>query len=211
MKRVIVIFIALLVLIVGFLGTLYYLVMRSALKEPEEGTAAQTSIMGLFFKNPETVNPTTPIITTTTSGGTFIQIGNEQITTEALTEIPTSIVYVASEAPDKVVMTIESVGKTDKGTVLIMLNIFTLEASKMTSVNPSDFLAVIPPEGNEVRPSFIQGSFTNMAPGGSYQGNAVFTVPAGRNSIILQVGRNEDVVFFEFDFSNKTFRQIEIS
>ncbi len=211
MKRIIIILIAVVVIMVGFLGTLYYLVMRSALEEPEAGTSAQTGIMGLFFKNPETVNPSAFVTTTTSSGTTVIQIGTTTVTTEALVEIPTSIVYIASEAPEKVVLSIESVGKTDKGTVLVALRVFTLEASRATSINPADFLALIPPEGNETRPDFIQGNFTNMAPGGNYQGNAIFTVPAGRTSIILQVGRGEGVVFFEFNFANKTFRQVEIS
>lgn len=211
MKKIILILLAFLVLTVGFLGTLYYLVMRSALNENISETGNQTGVMGLFFKNPNTINPNVPIISTGSGGNTFVQIGTGTITTEALIQIPTSIVYIASDAPDKVVLTIESVGKTEKGTVLVALRTLTLEASGVTSVIPDNFLALIPPEGSEVRPDFVQGNFTNMAPGRSYDGQAVFTAPAGRNSIILQVGRGENIFFFEFNFSTKTFKQVEIS
>lgn len=209
-KKLIIGLVAILVLMIGFLGTLYYLVTHSVDKEGENRNSK--GVMGLFFRNPETASPENIITTTTVSGGTtVIQIGTSSTATEALTVIPTSILYVASETPNKVVLSIESVGKTEKGTVLVAIKALTFETSNVTSVDPSNFLALIPPEGVEIRPNFIQGNFTNIAPNGSYAGNAIFSVPAGRNSIILQVGSGQGVVFFEFDFNAKTFRQVDIS
>lgn len=210
-KRIILILLAGLVLMVGFLGTLYYLVTHSTAKE-DSNKSENTGIIGNFFKNTGDTNMEFNETTTTVSGGTtVIQIGTSTTVTESLTVIPASIVYIANDSPNKVVLAIESVGKTEKGTVIVGIKALTFEATSATSINPTNFLALIPSTGGEIHSDFVQGNFTNMSPGGSYAGNVIFTMPAGRSTLILQVGTGQAVVFFEFDFSSKTFRQIEIS
>jgi|SRR3989344_5808873 len=210
-KRIIIILLAGLVLIVGFLGTLYYLITHSTAGEDSSGSP-NSGIMGTFFKNPENAVESQGNGTTTVGGGTtVIQVGTSSTVTESLTVIPASIVYVASDSPNKVVLAIESVGKTEKGTVLVAIKALTFEAEGATSLNPANFLVLIPRTGGEIHADFVQGNFTNMAPGASYAGNVVFTMPAGRSTLILQVGSGQAVVFFEFDFNEKTFRQVEIS
>ncbi len=210
-KKIVILLSAILVVFVGFIGTLYYLVLRTASEETPSAGPSKEGVMGLFFKNPETADNSFVQTTTTSSGTTVIQIGGTTVSTETLTSIPTSIVYIKGESPTKVVLVIESVGKTEKGTVLVTFKALTLEATRTTTVNPAGLLALIPPEGSETRPDFVQGNFVNMAPDQIYPGNAVWNVPAGRTSVILQVGEGEGVVFFEFNFNTKTFQQVEIS
>lgn len=179
-----------------------------------ESTPGETFSLNDTFKNPSTIQSPTIKGTTTITTGTVFVNGSTTIstTTENLPTIPASIVFEnAANNNDNIVLSVDSVGESADGTVVVAFRLVTTNALQPTTIDPGKIIKITTAEGNETEAKIIEGNFSNITPGQILSGQVVFFLSQKRDKIILQVGQEERMMFYEFDFTKKTYKQADIS
>lgn len=212
MKKIIIILASILVALVLFLFVVYMVAVKTT--QSGESTPGETFSLNDTFKNPSTIQSPTIKGTTTITTGTVFVNGSTTIstTTENLPTIPASIVFEnAANNNDNIVLSVDSVGESADGTVVVAFRLVTTNALQPTTIDPGKIIKITTAEGNETEAKIIEGNFSNITPGQILSGQVVFFLSQKRDKIILQVGQEERMMFYEFDFTKKTYKQADIS
>ncbi len=129
--------------------------------------------------------------------------------------IPTAIIFDARSSPKlapqaTTTIEVESVTKLDDGTIQVAVKAFTSNASSYTAIDMSQLFAIVNLTGDNVPPASVDGLFQSMPPKSSVTGRVNFAPGTDRNTLILQVGSGDALIFYEFDFSKKTYKETVI-
>lgn len=212
-KRILLILMILLLGLIIFVGVVYWLAVKSV--EKDVLPASTQAEPGTFFKNSGELienEITTSTGSTYTETITYVQTGTSETTTETLLPILTSIVYSnANDNSDNIVFSIQSVGKTSEGTIVVSFKVLTYETNNVTSIDPGELVKLIEPSGQTIVARVLQGSFVNMQPNHESTGNAIFFTSTNQDKVFLQIGRGERIKFYEFDFLTRSYRQRDIN
>jgi hypothetical protein len=211
MKKTIIILAAIAIGIVLFLIGAYFVALNISKKEKP---ADSPNRVFTFLKNPtspryeDTASSTGNFVTITTTG---TSTGTSTIQT--LVTIPSSLVYENAESGNgNVVLAVESVAKAGDGTIVVTFKVLTYEATRTASIDPAELIRMTTPQGTETLARIVQGSdFRSIPRNSEVSGNLIFFPNANYSSIILQVGKEERVRFYEFDFLRKFYRLAPIS
>jgi hypothetical protein len=106
-----------------------------------------------------------------------------------------------------ITITIESATRRSDNTVRFAVKAFTAAASSYTALDVGSLIQLIDADGNKTRSAEITGSFSSMPPKSSVSGSMLFSIPADRNTVILQVGPDDTAKYYEFDFGKKLYRE----
>lgn len=107
----------------------------------------------------------------------------------------------------KITMLIEKVAKLTVGTIKLSFKAFTNEATTYSTIEPRDFFELVNLTGDNQRPLAVNGQFTSIPPKNSAAGEIIFKIEPNQNTFILQVGDGENLKFYEFNFSKKTYKE----
>jgi len=131
--------------------------------------------------------------------------------------IPTAIIFDTLSSPTlqpqtKITVTVEDVTKTNDGTVTANIKVFSGEASSYSALDVRGLFTIInlELEGENQTPVEVTSQFNSIPPKSAVTGTVVFKIEAAKNIIILQVGSGDNVKFYEFNFSKKTYKETVI-
>lgn len=129
--------------------------------------------------------------------------------------IPTAILFNVSSSPlllpqAQITIMIESVSKTEDGTVKIIFKAITSEASSYSALEPQNLFEIVNLTGDNLKPVEVKGKFNSLPPNTSTNGEIVFKISPGQNAIILQIGEMENLKFYEFNFQKNTYKETAI-
>lgn len=214
MKKLIIILVAILLALVLFLFVVYVVAIkttREGLKEEDTPNTADV-INNQTFKNPENPeSPNTVVTTTVTSGGTFETVTTSTSTTENIPAIAASIVLEnAAYNNDDIVLSIDSVGESADGTTVVSFRLITANARQAASIDPSALIKIVTADATETTARIIEGNFSNVAPGQVIEGKLVFFLPNYRKNVILEIGKDDRIFFYEFDFVRNLYHATDI-
>ncbi|MFH0712558.1 MAG: hypothetical protein V2A55_01775 [Candidatus Jorgensenbacteria bacterium] len=133
---------------------------------------------------------------------------------QKISVIPTAIIFDTPSSPllepqTKITVTVESISKTEDGSVNINIRAFTSEASAYSALQPQNFFELIDLEANGkvIKPFESQGAFSSIPPKSAVSGKVLFKIDPGDNSIILQVNYENIIKYYELNFGNKTYKE----
>lgn len=129
--------------------------------------------------------------------------------------IPTAIIFDAQSSPilqpqTKITITIENLTKTKDGGIILNIKAFTNDANSYSALEPRDLFELVNLEGENQRAIQVTGQFNSIPPKNSTSGALIFKIEATSDRIILQVGSGENLKFYEFNFSRKTYKETVI-
>ncbi len=174
--------------------------LQTAVKNTELALAMKDKGTETVPETPKEEKPPETVPTSTSVGAV----------TETL--IPSSILFTAESGPAllpqvPITVTIESATRRSDNTVRFTIKAFTAAASSYTALDVGSLVQLIDADGNKTRSTEITGSFSSMPPKSSVSGSILFSIPAGRNTVILQVGPDDTAKYYEFDFGKKLYRE----
>lgn len=212
MKKIIIILTAVAIGVVLFLVGVYFVVLNSSQKEKPANSSDRVLT---FINNPnglmnnEISNATGTFVTITKT----ITSSTGTSTVQTLATIPSSIILENAEPGNgNVVLTIESVAKAEDGTIVVAFKVLTYEATRVATVDPIQLIRMTTAQGEETLARIVQGGdFRSIPRNSEISGNLIFFPNTNRSSIILQIGKEERVHFYEFDFLRKLYRIAPIS
>lgn len=128
--------------------------------------------------------------------------------------IPTAIIFETLSSPlleprTKITVTVESISKTEDGTLNVDIRAFTSEATTYSALEPRNFFELINLEenGKTEKPIDIKGTFQSIPPKSAISGRVIFKVEPAKNIIILQISYDETIKYYELNFSKKTYKE----
>jgi len=126
--------------------------------------------------------------------------------------INTAILFETQSNPalqpqTKITVLVEKVAKSGDGTVTLSFRTFTNDASTYSTIEPRDFFEIVNLNGENQRPLEVKGQFTSIPPKSATAGEIVFKTETMQNTLILQIGGGENIKFYEFNFSKKTYKE----
>ena len=127
--------------------------------------------------------------------------------------IPSAILFETQSSPQlkpqsMLVVTVETVQKKSDGTIAIGLKVFTNEAASYTAFDPRSFFEIIDLEGRTNRVVDVVGQFSSMPPKSAVSGVVLFQESPERQTVILQITAGDTLKHYEFDFSQRTYKEI---
>ncbi len=128
--------------------------------------------------------------------------------------IPTAIIFDTISSPllepqTKITVTVESISKTENGTVSIDIRAFTSEAAAYSALQPQNFFELIDLEagGKTIKPVKTEGAFSSIPPKSAISGRISFKIDPVKNSIILQINYEDTIKYYELNFTKKTYKE----
>ncbi|OGG38989.1 hypothetical protein A2116_01860 [Candidatus Jorgensenbacteria bacterium GWA1_49_17] len=128
--------------------------------------------------------------------------------------IPTAIIFDTISSPllepqTKITVTVESISKTEDGSVNVNIRAFTSEAETYSALQPQNFFELIDLEadGKVMKPLESEGAFSSIPPKSAAAGKVIFKIEPGKNSIILQINYENTIKYYELNFTNKTYKE----
>jgi hypothetical protein len=133
---------------------------------------------------------------------------------ERISVIPTAIIFDTLSSPllepqTKITVTVESISKTENGSVNIDIRAFTSEADAYSALQPQNFFELIDLEagGKTIKPVETTGAFSSIPPKSAVSGRISFKIEPTKNSIILQVNYEDTIKYYELNFTKKTYKE----
>ncbi len=175
--------------------------MVSPVTSPIEPASSTSSIAGVEESNKENSEKGIPI--------------GDKTNQSMPISIETNIILRASSTPDlqpqaALTVLISKATKMNDGTLAIAIKVFTDTATSYSAINLSDYIQIFDPSGNNRKPSAITGAFKAMPPKSAIDGVINFSSNPSETSYILEVGSPENPTFYQFDFLEKTYQQINV-
>lgn len=126
--------------------------------------------------------------------------------------INTAILFETQSNPilqpqTKITILVEKISKAADGTINVVFKAFTNDASTYSAIEPRDFFEIVNLNGENLRPFEVKGQFASIPPKSATAGEIVFKTEAAQNTLILQIGGGENIKFYEFNFSKKTYKE----
>jgi len=130
----------------------------------------------------------------------------------AETAVDTAILFDATSSAvlqpqTKITINIEKVSKAADGKITVGFKAFTSEATGYSAFEPRDFFEVVNLNGDNIKPISVTGNFTSLAPKSSTAGEIIFKITPDQNTLILQINAGENIKFYEFNFTNQTYKE----
>ncbi|KKU15509.1 hypothetical protein A3I34_02965 [Candidatus Jorgensenbacteria bacterium RIFCSPLOWO2_02_FULL_45_12] len=131
-------------------------------------------------------------------------------------KIPTGVIFselssVALLPQTQLKVTIDSVIRYKDGQITVNFKAFTDTASSYAAFEPKYVFGLINPENGDEQKAFkLDGKFDSIPPKSASSGTLTFQGFPERQTIILQIGSGEDIKFYEFNFTDKTYKKTEI-
>jgi hypothetical protein len=92
----------------------------------------------------------------------------------------------------------------------VTVKVFTDSATSYSAVDLSNLVQIFNPSGNNVTSTSITGAFKAMPPQSSVDGVANFSMDPSVTSFILQVGPSDNAAFYQFDFTNGSYKPVTV-
>ncbi len=129
--------------------------------------------------------------------------------------IPTAIVFETQSDPilqpqTRITINVENVTKTNNGTVKVNIKILPNETDTYSSLDIKSFFQLVNLNDSNQLTEKIDGNFNAIPPKTSMKGALNFKINSAQNKIILQIGKDTAIKFYEFDFDKKTYSEILI-
>lgn len=129
--------------------------------------------------------------------------------------IPTGIIFTASSSPmlqpqASITVTIDSITQKSDGTILFSVKAFTDQSSSYSAIDLGDLMQLVNLNGDNRKANDIKGAFNSMPPGSAVTGSLSFQGSPNQNSIILQIGQDNNLKFYEINFLKGTYKETVI-
>ncbi|MEK7542712.1 MAG: hypothetical protein AAB503_00165 [Patescibacteria group bacterium] len=133
----------------------------------------------------------------------------------ASTAIPAAILFDTQSSPTllpqtKLTVTIENVDRTADGTMTVGLKVFTKEAKGYSAFDPKTVIEILNLNGDNIKASGTNGQFASMPPKSAMTGNIIFSTDPSRSTVIIQIGSDDSLKFYEFNFTKKTYKETTV-
>ena len=150
-------------------------------------------------------NTSTPAETTTTATSSQL----------SPVSINSSILFNATSSPDlqpqaKLTVLVSRVTKTPDGNIAVTVKVFTDSATSYSAVDLSNLVQIFNPSGSNATSTSITGAFKAMPPQSSVDGVVNFSMDPSAASFILQVGPSDNAAFYQFDFTNGSYKPVTV-
>lgn len=184
-----------------------------------EVTSLKTSIVTLQVDSsfPSTSLPHIPSVSifAPTSSPSQPSYGSSPETPFSGIVIPTAITFNTTSSPlllpqAPLTVAIQGATKSEDGILTFSFKVFTYDTASYSALEVRDLFQRIRLSGPEERAMSITGTFTSMPPKGAISGTAQFRVDQKEQSFIFQIGPIDDPTYYEFDFSNKTYKETTV-
>lgn len=128
-------------------------------------------------------------------------------------DVPSAIVYEIKQnkdlkIPAETILNVDS-AKLLSNELTFSLKAISLEATSSFSLSPKDFIQLVSLEGENIKASSVSDGFSNIQPKTNATGTITFKINAS-NTVILQIGNGDTARFFEFNFSTKTYKEVQL-
>ncbi len=129
--------------------------------------------------------------------------------------INSSILFNATSSPDlqpqaKLTVLISKITKTPDGNIAATVKVFTDSATSYSAVDLSSLVQIFNASGNNETSTSITGAFKAMPPQSSVDGIVNFSLDPSTTSFILQVGPSDNAAFYQFDFTNGSYKPVTV-
>lgn len=129
--------------------------------------------------------------------------------------VPTAILFKTLSSPSllprtDITLSVEKIVKMENGDVRVYFKAFTNEATGYSSIDPASLFQIISLEGDNLKPSSVDGQFSSMPPKSAVSGSVLFNPKEKRDTLILQTGDSGQIKFYEVNFLKKTYKETEI-
>jgi len=129
--------------------------------------------------------------------------------------IPTGIIFMASSSPalqpqTPVTITIENVVKKSDGSIVVQIKTFTSQASGYSAIDPKSFIQYVSLDSQNQDPANASPIFASMPPKSVNTGTVIFYANPDKTTAILQIGQGDKIIFYEFNFTKKTYKETVI-
>ncbi len=127
--------------------------------------------------------------------------------------IPSAIILETQSSPalqpqSRLTVTLENVQKKPDGTIAVGIKVFTSDASGYTAFDPRSFLEIIDLAGGVRRVADVIGQFGSMPSKSAVSGVVLFQEDSQKNTIILQISADNILKHYEFNFSDRTYKEV---
>lgn len=129
--------------------------------------------------------------------------------------IPTGIIFAASSSPTlqpqvPITVTIDNITRKSNGTIVLSVKAFTDQATSYSAIDIGGLLQLVSLDADNQKPNDIKGAFNSMPPKSAVAGSIIFQGNPNKDSIILQIGENDNLKFYEVDFMRGTYKETTI-
>ena len=153
---------------------------------------------------PETVTPASDEATTT--------LAEPRRTYEGSVVIPTAILFQIESSPllsptTQLTVSVEKVSKAKDGFLTLHIKTFTNRATSYSAFDPGNFFELVEPSRSNQKPVRVRGAFDSMPPQSAVEGEVVFKIDSGQTEAVLKVDSGNGGTYYEFDFTNGTYKE----
>jgi hypothetical protein len=140
----------------------------------------------------------------------------EEKNQEKITTINTNITFktlssVTLKPQSELNVLVEQISQTENGIINLKVKVFTDKATTDSALNLNNYFALVDIQNGEFQlPTEIKGLFDSMPPKSTTTGEVIFENFIKKNKIIIQIGPTDESKFYEFDFDNKSYKEIQI-
>jgi hypothetical protein len=137
-------------------------------------------------------------------------------TPQAVSLIPTSIIFETNSSPTLspqtlITVEVESAAKYSDGTVVLKIKAFTNSAQSYSALDVKSLFQIVNLSGDNNFPASVSSGFDSIPPQSSAEGTVTFKlVDPTSTDIILETGTPETAHFYEFNFSNNSYKETVI-
>ncbi len=205
------IYVLLVVLLLVFIGGFYLIFQKISNMENVLGENAS--------QNGSSSTTTLPLAGTST----VLNEPSSSVTgTEPATSSPSSpltvnssILFNATSSSDlspqtNLTILINKMSESPDGNIAVSVKVFTDSASSYSAVDIGSLIQIFSSSGSNIEANNIVGAFKAMPPQGSVDGILNFSVTPGTQSVVFQVGSQDNPSFYEFDFPSGTYKQVTV-
>ncbi len=135
--------------------------------------------------------------------------------TPAAVTIPTAIIFETQSSPalqpqTALTVAVNEVARTADGSVSVSFKVYTNQATGYSAFEPKNAFALIDMGGGSQNPIEAHGTFSPIPQKSMSEGYVTFSADPTRSTIILQVGNGDNPTFYEFNFTQKTYKETAI-
>jgi hypothetical protein len=127
--------------------------------------------------------------------------------------ISTAIIFTALSSPllqpqANTAVIIEGVSEDSPESLTVHIKAFTNEATSYSALDAGSMFEIVDLKGLNRRARSTSGNFDSMPPKTAISGEVVFARSPEESTVILQVNTGEEVRHYEFNFEQKTYKEI---
>lgn len=147
-----------------------------------------------------------------TSSDSTIPSSTASSSVSGLKKIQTAIIVLALSDPrlqpqTALTVSIEDVTRAPDGTLTVAMKAFANAATAYSAFDPASVVSIISLEDGKTTTGTASGSFGSIPPKSSALGAITFKTDPTAATLVLQIGSGDSTKYYEFDFSNLTYRE----